>query len=145
MTEKLGDWEDNDRVVRKGRLWCKENKLCLRNVRPSGVVKPCSQGSWRAGRKRQDGVSGKAERRRAGPRNRPPGRRGPGAEEGGPTLRAAPPTTPPPAGDLHLRSPPAAHTPGPVITPGAHSLTAASDAAGPLPPPSHHTPTLTSL
>ncbi|XP_055250857.1 uncharacterized protein LOC129536158 [Moschus berezovskii] len=87
------------------------------------------------------GVNREAERSRAGPRNRPPGRRGSrGARREGPSLRAATPATPPPAGDLHLRSPPAAHTPGPVITPGAHSLTAASDAAGPLPPPSRHPP-----
>lgn len=99
MTEKLGDWEDNDRVVRKGRLWCKENKFCSRNVGPSGVVKPCSQGSWRAGRKRQAGGEreGREEGRAQEPAHREEGE--PGAEEAaGGADRLRRPALPAPSG-----------------------------------------------
>ena len=104
MTGKLGDGEDNDRVVRKGRLWCKESKFCLRNVRPSGVVKPCSQDRGQRGGREEEGRAQEPVPREEGESRSPGGRRE------GLSLRAAPPTTPPPAGDLHLRSPPAAHT-----------------------------------
>ena len=75
MTGKLGDGEDNDRVVRKGRLWCKESKFCLRNVRPSGVVKPCSQDRGQRGGREEEGRAQEPVPREEGESRSPGGRR----------------------------------------------------------------------